>query len=94
MRGWERVRSVVKCAYGCEIPHASWAWFGKFPMVVCEPCAAKYGIRRPQPKPATSEPDSLVPASPEPRQFTSTEQLAEQFQAGTLKRGRAPVVKR
>jgi hypothetical protein len=46
-RGWERVRQQVRCAYGCEIEHAAWAWFGKYPMILCEPCAGKYQIHRP-----------------------------------------------
>ena len=88
---WQRIRVGMTCAYGCEIRHPDWAWFGKYPMVVCEPCAAKYDIHRPQPNPANeSEPDNLVPASPEPRTFTSMGDLAEQFEAGTLKRPGQP----
>ena len=47
MKGWERVRVSVQCAYGCVIDHAEWVWFGKYPMILCETCAAKYGIHRP-----------------------------------------------
>lgn len=63
MTGWQRVRTGVLCAYGCQIPHAAWAWFGKYPMVVCEPCAAKYGIVRPASTepPVAVDPDALVP---------------------------------
>ena len=45
-RGWERVRHGVLCAYGCQIGHTEWAWFGRWPLVLCETCAGKYGIRR------------------------------------------------
>lgn len=79
---WDRVRTGVQCAYGCQIGHAEWAWFGKHPFVVCEPCAAKYSIVRPAPP--TSEPshtDALVPATPPIRGFTELAQMAEQFQA-------------
>ena len=45
--GWQRVCLVVLCAYGCQIPHAAWAWFGRYPMRLCESCAGtRYGIRR------------------------------------------------
>ena len=45
MKHWERVRIGLKCAYGCQIPHAEWAYMrGRF--AVCEPCARKQGIVR------------------------------------------------
>jgi len=46
MRGWEVVKFVAKCSYGCPLQHGDWAWFGKFPMVVCEDHAKQYGITR------------------------------------------------
>lgn len=46
---WQRVRfpDAVRCAYGHEFQCGDWAWFGRKPFVVCESCAAKYGIVRP-----------------------------------------------
>lgn len=83
MKGWERVRFGVRCAYGCQIQHAEWAWFGRHPFVVCEPCAAKYGIHRPEPQLPVEGDDqeTLVPASPERHHFTSLGAIAAQFEA-------------
>lgn len=78
---WERVRQSVRCAYGCEIPHPNWAYFKKYPFVVCESCAAKYGIVRPQVEPPADDAGGLVPASPDRPQFTATKALAEQFKS-------------
>lgn len=45
MRHWEVVRFGMKCAYGCEIKHAEWAYMrGRY--AVCEKHAAEMGIRR------------------------------------------------
>lgn len=46
MRGWEVVKFVSQCSYGDEIKHGEWAWFGKWPLVVCEAHAKQYGIHR------------------------------------------------
>jgi len=46
MRGWEVVKFVAKCSYGCDLQHGDWAWFGKWPAVVCETHAKQYGILR------------------------------------------------
>ena len=76
-RAWERVRQVVQCAYGCQITHPDWAWFGRHPFVVCESCAAKYGIFR-EPI-AASVPGELEPATAEPHAFTPMRAIAETF---------------
>lgn len=36
MKGWERLRRTLQCAYGCTVNHGEWAYFGKYPLVLCE----------------------------------------------------------
>lgn len=83
MKHWERVRIGVKCAYGCEIRHAEWAYMhGRF--AVCEPCAAKMDIFPPT---VSSTPvdardaSQMVPASPPRRGFSDVSAIAEKLQA-------------
>jgi len=97
MKGhWERVRTVLRCAYGCDIKHAEWAWFGRYPFVVCESCAARYGIHRePLPPPtADLEQSDLVPASPDRPKFTGIGEIAAEFEASPGRVVRAARAKR
>lgn len=81
---WERVRHVVRCAYGCgEVKHPEWVYLrGRF--AVCEPCAAKMDIRRPVFGPqddAPKEPHNLVPANSPRRNLSSVGTFADDLKA-------------